>query len=175
MSKGIEWHGVQQTLRALKQIEPDLERFIRKAINTAIGKIRTLARGYIPAESPMSGWTPNSWGHRGWDTASARAGIQRKNDSFRDGIHGWVRSVDIANMSAPGMIYELAGSKSSGRGSGRQFIRNIAEEPGSLRTPLRRIVVRAGIEQGPATRESIQKSANAAAALTQQKIPVIRG
>lgn len=175
MSKGLEWHGVQQTLRALKLIDRDLEKQIRKAINTAVGRIRTVARGFIPSESPMSGWTENSWGHRGWNTTAARAGIQRKNDSYRVGTGGWVRSVDIANLTAPGMIYELAGSKSSGIGSGKQFIKNIAGEPGSLRTPLRRVVVRAGIGEGPRTKNNIEQAVAVAEAVTQNRIPVIHG
>jgi hypothetical protein len=52
------------------------------------------------------------------------------------------------------MIYELAGTKSNGRDErGQRFIRQIAST--GLRTPLRRLIVRAGVEEGPKARKAI--------------------
>lgn len=168
----IDQPSLRATLRALKLASADIEKQVRKSINEAVAQIRTTARGYIPQESPMSGWTPGSWGHRGWSTSEARAGIQRKNDSYKTDQGSWVRSIEIANTSAAGMIFELAGSKSDGHSrAGRQFITNI--ERHGLRRPLRRALVRAGVEELPRTRKRIEEAVAVAETVIQQRIPVV--
>lgn len=146
--------GLDRTLRALKQLDPVMEKEIRKEINAAAGSIRELARRYIPAESPMSGWQAPNWGARGFDSATMKKGIKvvRRGDRKKPGSYR--REIRVVNSSAPGVIYELAGTKSNGiTPQGRVFVRNIAES--GLRQPLRRVVVRAGVEKGKEARQRV--------------------
>lgn len=170
---GVKVTGVRQTLRALKQAQPDLEKQVRKSINDSVREVVLAARGFIP-DQPMTGWTADSWGHRGWDQRTAKMGIKRQNPSRRIRTGGYFYAIDVANLSAPGMIYELAGSKSDGNSpQGRQFIANI--ERTGLRRPLRRVVVRAGIEKGEKAKESILAALAKAQAVTQQRLDSVRG
>lgn len=131
-----------------------MEKEIRKEINEAAGSVRDLARRYIPSESPMSGWQAPNWGNRGFDSAAMKKGIKvvRRGDRTKPG--SFRREIRVVNKSTPGVIYELAGSKSNGiTPQGRVFIRNIAES--GLRQPLRRVVVRAGVEKGQEARQRV--------------------
>jgi len=168
--------GVRETLRALKRVQPDLEAELRKNINTAVRELVKTARGFIPSESPMSGWTEDSWGQRGWSTSAARRGIKRENPSRRVSNRGFITAIAVSNMSAAGMIYELAGSKSRGRTpQGRQFIENIETAPDSLRAPLRRVVVRAGVEKGEETRQAVEDALQTAQRVTQRRLDAPHG
>lgn len=170
---GVKVTGVRQTLRALKAVAPDLEKEVRKSINESVRDVVVTARGFIP-DQPMTGWTAESWGHRGWDKRTAQMGIRRMNPSRRGKNGGYFYSIDVANLSAPGMIYELAGSKSNGNSpQGRQFISNI--ERSGLHRPLRRVVVRAGIEKGEKAKESILAALDNAQKITQARLDAIRG
>lgn len=170
---GVKVTGVRQTLRALKLAAPDLEKEARRSINDSVREVVVTARGFIP-DQPMSGWTKDSWGHRGWDKRTAQMGIRRMNPSRRAKNGGYLYSIDVANVSAPGMIYELAGSKSNGQTSqGQQFITNI--ERTGLRRPLRRVVVRAGIEKGEKAKLSILAALDKAQRVTQARLDAIRG
>lgn len=170
---GVKVTGVRQTLRALKKLQPDLEKEVRKSINESVREVVLTARGFIP-DQPMTGWTAESWGHRGWDKRTAIMGIKRQNPSRRVNGRGYFYAIDVANLSAPSMIYELAGTKSDGRSpQGRQFINNI--ERSGLRRPLRRVVVRAGIEKGEKAKESILAALAKAQQVTQRRLDAVRG
>lgn len=154
MAQPVRIDGLDRTLRALKATDPLMEKEIRKEINQAAGSIRDLARRYVPAESPMSGWTADNWGARGYDAAAIRKGITVKRRGSRKRRNSFQHEIRIVNSSAAGVIYELAGSKSNGYSpQGRQFIQNISNS--GLRAPLRRLVVRAGVEKGEEARRRI--------------------
>ena len=57
--------GIRQTLSALNAIEPALTKGFRKELNESVAIIRDRARGFVPTETPMSGWEANgeSSGH----------------------------------------------------------------------------------------------------------------
>lgn len=168
--------GVRETLRALKRVQPDLEAELRKNINEQVRELVKTARGFIPTDEIMRGWKPNTWGHRGWDPVKAKRGIKRENPTKRVSSRGFATAVAVSNLSAPGMIYELAGSKSRGNSpQGTQFIANIESHPGSLRTPLRRVVVRAGVEKGEETRQAVEDALQTAQRVTQRRLDTGRG
>lgn len=170
MAAPVRIDGLPETLRALKAIDPAMEKEIRKEINFAAGSIRDLARRYVPAESPMSGWTADSWQGKGYDSSVIRRGITVKRRGDRRRPNSFQQEIRIANGSAAGAIYELAGSKSNGRSaSGRRFIENIAAT--GLRTPLRRVVVRAGVEKGDEVRRRIFNAVVKAEALVERMMP----
>lgn len=168
MAQPVKVVGIRETLRALKHLEPDLEKQLRRSINKSVREVVQTARGFVPQEAPMSGWRPDSWGNRGWSTQTVTSGIKRTNPYGRTTSGGFWRAVAVANTSAPGMIYELAGSKSDGYSKqGAQFITNI--EQTGLRRPLRRLVIRAGIEKGPEAKASIEQALAVAQFVTQRR------
>ena len=167
--------GLRGTLRALKQIEPDLEKQLRSSINKSAADVVKTARGYVAGEDLMRGWSPDGW-RGGWNPAEVRRGIKRENLSTRHPRGGFVQTIAVSNLTAAGMIYELAGSKSKGRTpQGAQFIRNIAKYPGSLKTPLRRLVVRAGVEKGPEAKRAVEDAMKTAQRVTQRRLDNVRG
>lgn len=147
--------GYRAAMRALRDMPEDLRKATRLEINRAANEAVKLARGYAPDDPGMRGWdkanysSGSRWYDRAWSGPEVRRGIRvyRGRDD-RNSYRGWVNAIGIENRSAAGMIYELAGSKSNGRDErGRRFIDNIAST--GLRKPLRRVVVRAGVEIGP--------------------------
>lgn len=169
MAQPVRIDGLDRTLRVLSQIDPIMEKEIRKEINAAAGSVRDLARRYVPSESPMSGWQAPNWGARGFDAATIKKGITvvRRGDRTKPGSYR--REIRIVNKSAPGVIYELAGSKSNGiTPQGRVFIRNIAES--GLRQPLRRLVVRAGVEKGKEARQRVFDAVVKAEGIVRRKL-----
>ena len=170
MAAPVRIDGLPETLRALKSIDPTMEKEIRKEINTAAGSIRDLARRYVPDQSPMSGWSEDSWSGRGWDSAEVRRGISVKRYGNRRRPNSFRQEIRIVNGSAAGVIYELAGSKSNGYSpQGRQFIQNVADS--GLRTPLRRLVVRAGAEKGDEVRRRIFAAVVKAEGIVRRRMP----
>lgn len=153
--------GYPQALRAVSQFDPNLARDVRLEINRAARDAVRLARDYIPADPNMSGWNKanypegSRWYDRAYSAGEIRRGIQVfRGKSSRRSTRGWHEELGIENRTAAGMIYELAGSKSEGKDArGAHFIRQIAST--GLRTPLRRLVVRAGVEEGPRAKQRI--------------------
>lgn len=146
--------GFRESVRALNKFPTDLQRDTRREINRAVLDTVKVARGYVPADPAMSGWDKanyaegSRWYDRGYNATEIRRGLRVYRGSGKSANHrGWYTAIGAENRSAAGMIYELAGSKSAGRTpAGRRFIRNIAST--GLRTPLRRLIVRAGVEEG---------------------------
>ena len=158
---GLRVTGYRELLRHLDEIEPGLKKATMKEINAAARVATIKARGYIPTESPLSGWdrsrySPEArWYARSFDAADMRRGIQTRRGHSRKERRGYVNEVGVTNKKPAGMIYELAGSKSSGASrSGRSFVQGISDS--GLHAPLRRVVVRAVIEEGPAVARKIK-------------------
>lgn len=165
--------GLSQTLSALRAIEPEMTKGFRKELNESVAIIRTTARGFVPTGTPMSGWEQNlqskgRWKDRAYDLATMKRGIQSRRDFDRRNPKGTAIGYSVENKSAPGMIYELAGTKSSGEGAGVKFIENIAAT--GLRTPLRRLVVQAGIEKGDEVRIRMNRTITKAEQLIQRRL-----
>lgn len=159
----IQVTGYRQLLRDLDQITPGLRKETMKEISAAAGDVRDLARRYAPDTSPMSGWSwgayranESKWADRAYGVNEVRAGIRTQRGQSRPDRSGYRNEIGIENRSPAGMIYELAGSKSRGEGTGVKFIENIAAT--GLQVPLRRLVLRAVIELQPQTRARIQKA-----------------
>jgi hypothetical protein len=117
--------GVKQLQKALNKVEPDLNKQMSKDIKTAMLIVRDKARGYLPQQNEvLSGWGK---GTQSTDTAKFRpfppydyslaknlikynAGTNRRNRSC------FAAAFYVANISAPGAIFETAGRKNP-RGS----------------------------------------------------------
>lgn len=112
--------GVKQFQKALLEVEPELAKQMAKEIKTAMLIIRDKARGYLPQQDQvLSGWgkvtasqeTIKYRAFPAYDYTLARnlikynAGTNRRNNS------GFAAAFYVANISAPGAIFETAGRK----------------------------------------------------------------
>ena len=112
-----EVKGADKLRKALKQFEPDLAKETTKELGGLLKPITAKARGYIPSESPLSGWAvrPDGKGKfPTFDPTIAKRGIAYKTSSSRPNSRGWRSLVYILNKSAAGAIYETAGRKNPG-------------------------------------------------------------
>lgn len=137
----LQVYGLQQIETALKALQPAVKAALDKEIRDALGVTLDLARGLIPADSPMSGWSLNaarrgqSRGGAGWPAWSAdtmRSGIKVGRGSMR-GTRG-LSSISVAwqirSTDAAATIFDKAGTKTGGTGTGVQFIKNISAATG---------------------------------------------
>jgi len=153
-------------MRAIRKADKDFGTALKHEIDGYAREVVRTAHGYIPAESPMSGWVPGGagrWGQRGFDASEIRRGIKVTRSTSSKSARGWVNAIGVSNWSAAGVIYEGAGTKTLGNSKqGRQFVKNIAAT--GLRTPLHRLVVRAAIEDEKKAATKIQDAIDRAVA-----------
>lgn len=103
--------------KALRQFSPDLAKETTKQLGGLLKPVTAKARGYMPSESPLSGWAmrPDSKAKFPmYDPNIAKKGIKYKTSPSRANRKGWRALVSILNTSAAGAIYETAGRKNSG-------------------------------------------------------------
>lgn len=107
--------GEAETLKALKDFTPDLGKALTTEMASYLKPITAKARGYIPAESTLSGWATQSegsyWKPREFNAAQMRAGIKYSTTRTKLDKHGFRSYARIQNKSAAGAIYETAGRK----------------------------------------------------------------
>ena len=130
--------GVQETLKAMRKFDPDLAKQMNANIKRAMMPIRDKAKAYAPGNDQMlSGWTkadafgPQSRKYRAfpkYDQAEVTQGI-----IYRQGANnfGEVMGVKfrrrfqvthyVANTSAGGAIYEMAGRLEASRKASRSL------------------------------------------------------
>ena len=103
--------------KALREFSPDLAKATVKELGGLLKPVTAKARGYMPSESPLSGWAmrPDSKAKFPmYDPNIAKKGIKYKTSPSRANRKGWRALVSILNTSAAGAIYETAGRKNSG-------------------------------------------------------------
>jgi hypothetical protein len=134
--------GVRETLRDLRQIDPELKRTTNRRIRGAAEPLTQAIRRLIPSAAPMSGWTR---GRYGFDGGAASAGVRARiggrvshTSSGLGGFAGGSSSWPLLSMEqrdAGGAVFDIAGRSSSGRTpQGRQFIQNLNRHGGASRS-----------------------------------------
>tara|TARA_R110000868_G_scaffold205137_2_gene453502 strand:- start:1260 stop:1880 length:621 start_codon:yes stop_codon:yes gene_type:complete len=148
--------GLVALKKALNQYAPDLAKELSRELNAILKPIVNEARGFVPSQSPMSGWerkpTTRGFYFPKYDAAEIRRGIIYKTTPSRVNQHGFKNTIRIQNKSKIGAIYETAGrlngqgqewvgTKGSGTGhgvsrsvnpyAGNQFISNLGNLYGS--------------------------------------------
>jgi hypothetical protein len=108
-----EVKGAVELRKALKAFTPDLAKETQKELGNLLKPITNKARGFIPSNSPLSGWGKSSatiWGSdRIWSTGKAKRGIGYKTTPSKPNKQGFRALARIVNASAAGSIYETAG------------------------------------------------------------------
>jgi hypothetical protein len=167
--------GVKQTRKAIRQFAPDLNKELNKELRIALAPIAKKARGFVPSDSPMSGWAGRSFSEGRFPTFNAstiRSGIGFTTKQGRTTRSGFTANATIYNKSVAGAIYETAGRANNGQGqpwvgpkaggsskkvshssnpnAGTQFIENLGPLTNSLKGRGRLILKAWAQDQGKA-------------------------
>lgn len=128
-----EVKGADKLRKALKQFEPDLAKETTKELGFLLKPITAKARGYMPSESPLSGWAERPDGKGKFPTFNptiAKRGISYKTTPSKPNRRGWRSLVSIINKSAAGAIYETAGRKNPGGNFSPRLDRGVSQMKG---------------------------------------------
>ena len=113
MSK-VELRGNADLRTALRQFTPDLEKQLKKELAVALKPVVKKARGFVPAESPMSGWAARSFSESRFpffNYQTIARNIVYTTAVSKPNKNGFTSMARIINKSAVGAIYEVAGRK----------------------------------------------------------------
>lgn len=115
----VKIEGVKQTRKAIRNFAPDLNKELNKELRHALAPIAKKARGFVPNDSPMSGWASRSFSESRFPMYNAqtiRAGIGFSTKPGRVTKSGFTSNAKIFNKSVAGAIYETAGRAHNGQG-----------------------------------------------------------
>jgi hypothetical protein len=99
--------------KALKQYAPELAKETQKEIAGHLRKVVNQARGFVPSDSPLSGWgnAVGIWEYRVFDAGIIKRGLGYSTTPTKPNKRGFRSLATIFNKSAAGAIYETAGRK----------------------------------------------------------------
>jgi hypothetical protein len=174
----VELRGNADLRKALRRFAPDLEKTLRKELGRALRPVVRQAKGYVPSDSPMSGWAPRSFSEARFPFYSAteiKKGIGYTTSVGKVNRNGFSSMAAIQNKSPVGAIYEGAGrlgpqkwvgpkaggkskgvSRSTNPGAGKQFLANLAPLSSSLKGTGRLIYRAWGSNRGLAEGASMR-------------------
>lgn len=109
----VEIDNAVELRKALKEYTPELAKATQKEIAGHLRKVVNRARGFVPAESPLSGWANpvGEWEYRAFNADVIRKGINYSATPSKPNRRGFRSLATIFNKSAAGAIYETAGRK----------------------------------------------------------------
>jgi len=152
----VEIRGNSDLRKALRKFTPDLDKQLTKELGKALRPVVNKARGFVPAQSPMSHWAGRSFSEGYFPPYNAsiiQRGITYSTAVSKPNRNGFTSLARIINKSNIGAIYEQAGIKnpkgqpwvgrngvagnryshSNNPKAGEQFIRNLPEIVSSLK------------------------------------------
>jgi hypothetical protein len=115
----VEIEGVKQTRKAIRNFAPDLNKELNTELRIALAPIAKRARGFVPSDSPMSGWATRSFSEACFpffNAGTIRSGIGFTTKQGRTTRSGFTSNATIFNKSVAGAIYETAGRANNGQG-----------------------------------------------------------
>lgn len=109
----VELDNAVALSKALKNYAPDLAKETQKEIAGHLRKVVNQARGFVPAQSPLSGWGNQTgiWEYRAFNAGIMKRGIGYSTMPTKPNKRGFRSLATIFNKSAAGAIYETAGRK----------------------------------------------------------------
>ncbi len=108
-----ELENAVELRKALREYSPELAKQTQKEIAGHLRVVVNRARGFVPSESPLSGWANavGIWENRVFDTGNIKKGIGFSTAPTRPNKRGFRSLATIYNKSAAGAIFETAGRK----------------------------------------------------------------
>jgi len=119
--------GVKQLQKAMRDVEPSLNKQMSKDIKAVMLIVRDKARGYLPGQNEvLSGWgkgtasigTINYRAFPAYDYTLAKSKVQYSAGQNKSNRSGYRAAFYVYNNSAPGAIFETAGRKNQPKGKG---------------------------------------------------------
>jgi len=152
----IELRGNADLRKALRRFAPDLEKSLKIEMKRGLAPVAKAARGFVPSQSPLSGWAPRSFNEGFFPTYNAsiiKSKIGFTTSVSKKNKNGFSSMASVFNNSRAGAIYESAGrngkqgqpwvgpngpagnrySHSRNPRAGEQFIGSMPELSGSLK------------------------------------------
>jgi hypothetical protein len=123
--------GLDETVRALRQFDPDALKEMNKTIYAALKIAQVDARKLAPAVTPLSGWAKpvkeGKWSRLTFEAKPVKMGIKTKIDRARKRGTWTSKAYLLINANPAGSIYETAGRKNpQGQSAqGARFIKAI--------------------------------------------------
>lgn len=108
----IELRGNTDLRKALRRFAPDLEKSLKLELKRGLAPIAQTARGYVPSQSPLSGWSPRSFNEGSFPTYNAaviKSKIGFSTAVTKKNAKGFNSMASVFNNSRAGAIYESAG------------------------------------------------------------------
>jgi hypothetical protein len=108
----IELRGNADFRKALRRFAPDLEKSLKVEMKRGLAPVAKAARGYVPSESPLSGWANRSFNEGTFPTFSAstiKSKIGYTTSVSKPNRAGFTSMARVFNNSRAGAIYEGAG------------------------------------------------------------------
>ena len=106
----VEFQGVDNLRKALKDYAPDLDKALKKELTALAKPVVNKARGYAPAVAPLTNWGREGGKFPTYNGSLVKRGI-RFSTARKKNSRGFSSSVRIVNATAAGAIYETAGRK----------------------------------------------------------------
>jgi hypothetical protein len=152
----IELRGNADLRKALRRFAPDLEKALKVEIKRGLSPVVKSAKGFVPSQSPLSGWGARSFNEGSFPTYNAnviKSKIGFTTATSKPNARGFTAMASVFNNSRAGAIYEGAGrngkqgqpwvgpngqagskySHSRNPKAGQQFIAAMPELSGSLK------------------------------------------
>ena len=123
--------GIKETIESLKKFDKDAARRLNKVIHDELALAEREARGKIKDEPPMSGWrtvpatrgrTRGGQGWPAWEPTVIRQGIKKTRAEGKVRFDYTTSAGALVQKTAAGAIWEVAGRRSDGEGTGRKMI-----------------------------------------------------
>jgi len=115
----VEVKGIKQLRRDLRKFDPELLKEMNVELKAAMIPVRDAARGFVPDVAHVSGWgkiprkarkvNPLYRAFPKFDASVMRKGIVYRQGANKANKNGFQAMFYVANLSAPGAIYETAG------------------------------------------------------------------
>ena len=152
----IEIQSNAQFRKALRRFAPDLDKELKKEMGKALRPVVKQAKGFVPSDSPLSGWAGRSFNEGRFPTynsSTIKSKIGYSLSPSKPNKNGFSSMATVFNNSRAGAIYESAGrngaqgqpwvgpkgpagnrySHSRNPKAGEQFIAALPELKGSLK------------------------------------------
>ncbi len=109
----VELDNAVALSKALKEYAPELAKETQKEIAGHLRKVVNQARGFVPSDSPLSGWgnAVGVWEYRAFNAGLIKKGLGYSTTPTKPNKRGFRSLATIFNKSASGAIYETAGRK----------------------------------------------------------------
>jgi len=108
----IELRGNADFRKALRRFAPDLEKSLKVEMKRGLAPVAKAARGYVPSQSPLSGWANRSFNEGFFPTFNAstiKSKIGYTTSVSKANRAGFTSMARVFNNSRAGAIYEGAG------------------------------------------------------------------